>query len=669
MKSILIVDDDRTIRTLLSQYLEDAGYSCWTARDASHAKDILDSRPIELLLSDINMPGESGIELTHFVQQEYPDVAIVLVSIIDNPDAAKEALELNVYGYIVKPFTRNIVLIAVENALIRNRLELQNTMYRKELETTVQQQTGEIHNQVVFLQNLMDAIPSAIFHLSQKGIVLGCNKVFEQFVGKSRKEMVGKGMAEVSPDNLDGIYQRSMEHLSGIGRNEFEMVARDVKGNQRDILVKTAGCMDINGHSNGIVGVMLDISERKEMVLALQNSEAKYRQIVDNIDIGVALLNRQMEIVQMNPHMQDWFPHVEPNTGSICHQSFQNPPKESPCDNCPVIRTFAEGKSFETTIRIERKGRDRFFRDHSSPIYDESGNVVAAILLVEDVTEKLAVERELRQNQKLEAIGGLAAGIAHEINTPIQYVGDNIGFLHDAFADLATIFSTYEDLLQSVLTQTVTETVVETTKKCLLDTDLPYLKEEIPHAIEQSLDGVQRVTEIVRAMRDFSHPGTDQKTMVNLNHAIKNTITVARNEWKYVAEMQLDLDESLPDVLCFPGEMNQVLLNIIVNAAHAISDARSEDTTERGKITISTRKKNNSVTVHIQDTGTGIPKAVQHRIFDPFFTTKGVGKGTGQGLGIAHRVITDKHGGNLHFETEQGKGSTFIIELPLTVGE
>ena len=194
---------------------------------------------------------------------------------------------------------------------------------------------------------------------------------------------------------------------------------------------------------------MLDITERKEIGLALRTSEEKYQQIVDNIDIGVAIINPQMEIIRMNPQMNTWFPHIKPNAGGLCYQSFQIASKESPCDNCPAVKTFAEGKSFDTTIRIQGKQRDRYFRDHSSPIHDEKGNIIAAILLVEEVTEKLALERELRQTQKLEAIGQLASGIAHEINTPIQYIGDNTRFLQDAFTDLVGTFSAHNALLQA----------------------------------------------------------------------------------------------------------------------------------------------------------------------------------------------------------------------------
>jgi signal transduction histidine kinase len=194
--------------------------------------------------------------------------------------------------------------------------------------------------------------------------------------------------------------------------------------------------------------------------------------------------------------------------------------------------------------------------------------------------------------------------------------------------------------------------------------DLGYLLEEMPKAIEETLEGVNRVATLVGAMKDFSHPGTKEKVDLDLNRAIDSTITVARNEWKYVAELETDYDPSLPKVSCLPGEFNQVILILIVNATHAIADVIGEGGSEKGKIKVQTRNCPEWDEVRIQDTGSGIPEKIQARIFDPFFTTKEIGKGTGQGLAIARSVIVDKHGGTIHFETEQGKGTTFVIRLP-----
>jgi signal transduction histidine kinase len=194
--------------------------------------------------------------------------------------------------------------------------------------------------------------------------------------------------------------------------------------------------------------------------------------------------------------------------------------------------------------------------------------------------------------------------------------------------------------------------------------DWNYLKKEIPKAILQSKEGIQRVSTIVQAMKEFSHPGSKEKAFHDLNKIIETTITVTRNEWKYCAEVVTHLDPNLPPVFCLPDEIGQVFLNILINAAHAIADKSTHDT-EKGCITISTHRLPMHVEVHITDTGSGIPENIRARVFDPFFTTKGVGKGTGQGLAISHDVIEKKHGGTISFTSETGKGTTFTLRLPI----
>ena len=195
------------------------------------------------------------------------------------------------------------------------------------------------------------------------------------------------------------------------------------------------------------------------------------------------------------------------------------------------------------------------------------------------------------------------------------------------------------------------------------EVELDYLAVEIPQAIKQSLEGIERVSKIVLSMKAFSHPGSDHKELVDINHAIQSTITVSRNEWKYNAELKTDFDEKMTAVPCYVGEFNQVILNIIINASHAINDARQGD--EMGTISISTRQEEEFAEVRISDTGSGMPESIKKKIFEPFFTTKGVGKGTGQGLAIAYSVIVENHGGSLDVESAPGVGTTFIIRLPM----
>ncbi|GEM_PF-1673541 len=290
------------------------------------------------------------------------------------------------------------------------------------------------------------------------------------------------------------------------------------------------------------------------------------------------------------------------------------------------------------------------------------------LIVAADVTERRRLETQLRQAQKLESIGQLAAGIAHEINTPTQFVGDNIRFLQDAFRDLAGVLAHYARLLDAARTGRPDARLITGIEQALEEADLDYLREEIPKAIEQSLDGVDRVAKIVRSMKEFSHPGTREKQLVDLNKAIESTITVARNEWKYVAEMVTEFDPDLPRVPCWVSDFNEVILNMVVNAAHAICDVVG-DSGEKGRITVATRPAGDHVEVRISDTGTGIPEDIRARIFDPFFTTKEVGKGTGQGLAVAHRVIVEQHGGTIDVESRVGEGTTFLIRLPISPPE
>ncbi|WP_089941703.1 hybrid sensor histidine kinase/response regulator [Candidatus Entotheonella palauensis] len=306
-----------------------------------------------------------------------------------------------------------------------------------------------------------------------------------------------------------------------------------------------------------------------------------------------------------------------------------------------------------------------FLRLTISPFQLSSADDLGVLILGQDITDRRLLESQLAQAQKLEAIGQLAAGIAHEINTPTQYVSDNTRFLQEAFHDLATLMNQYEAVCQAAQHDALTDAHLSAVEALATDIDAPYLRDEIPLAIQQSLEGLERVATIVRAMKDFSHPGGEEKVSTDLNKAIESTITVARNEWKYVADMVVDFDPDLPDVPCLIGDINQVILNIMVNAAHAIGDLVQAGNLSKGTITVKTRRVDDAVEIRIKDTGGGIPEAIQNKIFDPFFTTKEVGRGTGQGLAIAHGVVVEKHHGTISFETEIGRGSTFIIRLPL----
>lgn len=301
----------------------------------------------------------------------------------------------------------------------------------------------------------------------------------------------------------------------------------------------------------------------------------------------------------------------------------------------------------------------------ANALFDQNGNLEGSIETLRDASDLKQVEAELQMAQKLEAVGQLAAGIAHEINTPAQYVNDNIRFLTDGFASISSIMSEFTRLLKANINQSVSAELIEKVEGIIEEEDQDYFLEEIPLALKQSQEGIEGISNIVRAMKEFSHPGSEDKQLFDINHIIENTLTVTRNEWKFVAEVDLDLEAPLPPIPCYAQEMGHVFMNLIVNSAHAIADVVDSSANELGKISISSRQHGEIIEIRLSDTGKGIPDAIIDKIFDPFFTTKSVGKGTGQGLSIARSTIKDKHAGTLKVESTEGVGTTFIIGLPV----
>lgn len=308
---------------------------------------------------------------------------------------------------------------------------------------------------------------------------------------------------------------------------------------------------------------------------------------------------------------------------------------------------------------FKRGARDFVLKD------DLNSNMLDRIVSREIERRRLELELHdaqagLRVAQRLEAIGQLAAGVAHEINTPAQYVDGNITFLSERFVRLLPLLHGLKTRIDAC------PAAGDGLRELAAAADLDFLLAEIPASLKEAALGMDHIKKIVTAMKEFSHP-SDDKQAADVNHGIASTVTVARNEWKYVAEVELALAADLPHVTCFPSELNQVVLNLLVNAAHAIGE--TFDGTEKGKIRIGTRREAGDAVIEIEDNGCGIPDGHLHKIYDPFFTTKEVGKGTGQGLAIAHRIIVDHHGGSIRVASAVGKGTRFTIRLPIGTPE
>jgi two-component system, NtrC family, sensor kinase len=427
--------------------------------------------------------------------------------------------------------------------------------------------------------------------------------------------------------------------------------------------------------------VARDITDQKLAEETLRQSEAMFRLVVEHVvDYAIVMLAPNGKIKTWNAGAERAQGY---KAGEIIGQSFSRfftPEDISAGKPAELLkRAEAEGRVAQEGWRLRKNGSRFWVSMALTAIRDARGQLFGFAQVTHDLTERRKAEEErqlmelqLRQAQKLEAIGQLAAGIAHEINTPAQFTEHNLKFLKDVFPQLMELTRFCATLAPGLSAGSISSQQVEQFQTIAQKTDFDFLASEIPSAVDEALQGTERINKIVRAMKEFSHPGNldnRRPEPANLNHAIETTITVARNEWKHVAEMVTEFDSSLPPVPVFAGEFNQVILNLIVNAAHAIAQAAKNNPELKGAITISTRLDGDWAEVRVRDNGTGIPEKDRHHIFEPFFTTKEVGKGTGQGLTMAHSIIVKKHAGELRFETETGKGTCFILRLPLVVGQ
>ena len=413
--------------------------------------------------------------------------------------------------------------------------------------------------------------------------------------------------------------------------------------------------------------MQLEVAERKRAEVEVSEAKLFLRKVIDNVPNLIFVKNSEGQFTLVNQAFAEIYDATVENIIGKTNAELGNEAEYVARVRIDDLQVLENGQ--ERIIPEEKftdaKGNLHWFQTVKRPLISTDGKARSLLGVATDLTERKLLEDQLQRGQKLESIGQLAAGIAHEINTPTQYVGDNIWFLKESFQDFNGILKKNDELLESCRSNTVTPELVAEMEKVIERADLEYLESEVPKAFDQALDGVERNRKIVQSMKDFAHPGSTDKKATDLNKAIESTITVASNEWKYVADVVTDYDQDLPPVYCFAGEFNQVILNMIINAAHAITDTVGDGSNGRGTITISTKCKDEWAEVRISDTGTGIPEEIRQKIFDPFFTTKEVGKGSGQGLAISHAVITEKHKGEILIESEMGKGTTFIINLPV----
>ena len=830
MAKVLIVDDEQHIRLLLKNIIQAEGHECTQASNVEQAKEALSQISYELVTLDVQMPGTSGLDFLGYMQEQYLDTAVVMITVIEDLDTAKLALERGAFGYISKPFEREEIVIALHSAFRRRELEIVNRSHLVDLETEVRRRSLELARSEERFRLLVEKMNEGLTSIDQERRITYVNRCFCEMLGYREDELLGWPIDRfVDPSRHDFMKKQLTRRREG-AQDRYELIWRTKAGSRLHTIISPAALFDEDGRFTGSIGVVTDITELKRTETALKKELAASSALAETAGwlVSSAHLNEISEkILEKTEKLTDsrfgFVGYIDPATGflvaptlsSIVWELCQVDGRETVFEDFkglwgwvlnsrkPILTNDAQGDERSTgtpeghipidrflgvpamlgdrlvgmiglanpgrdyteedlrivqpyadlfAVALDRKrheeetiSREKYLRDildsiaagimvidqeshvikeinptaakmigaskedilgrecwnfvcpsmhNCCPVTDERKSVenservllnihseeipiiktVAPIIisghhyLLEtfvDITEQKHMEFKLAQAQKLEAIGQLAAGIAHEINTPMQFIQGNIEFLEEALTSLGRIIDDLSLATKNIAADMPATDIIDILTEHLDNVDLEFYKDEIPQAVAGSLEGVERIGRIVASMRFFAHPGKMGKSLIDLNETVNNALIISRNQWKYYAEVTKDLDPDLPKVSAYAPEVNQVLLNLIINAAHAVAEAHGDKQPPEGLIHIATRLIDSQVELRIQDNGTGIPVEYKRKIFEPFFTTKEVGKGTGQGLAISYSIVVEKHGGEIDFETELGQGTTFIVRLPI----
>jgi PAS domain S-box-containing protein len=530
-------------------------------------------------------------------------------------------------------------------------------------------------------RSIFEAAAEGIIIVNTEATILSMNRAAKNIFGIPENETPDFNIKTILTDDSSAQVFRSLSAQDkAIASNiTYETSAKNIHGQQFPIEVSISSANP--GNQCIYIIIVHNITERKNAEQKLNDSRRQFEIILETVVEGILGLDKDGNFIFLNSaasKMLGWNPQelIGKSSHELIHHTHEDGTKHNKQD-CPIYKSVQMNCGVNMIEDIFwRKDGTSFPVEYFSRLIQEAGLVTGAVVSFRDITtrkeqekEKKIIEMQLHQAQKLESIGQLAAGIAHEINTPAQYINDNTHFLNSGVSDLFAYIALLEKTISEIPSQ---DNQFIQNRNILMEKaksiDLEYMKNEIPLAITQSIEGLERITKIVSAMKEFSHPGVEEKTAININSALDSTINVSRNEWKYYADIVRNYQDQLPDLICYPAELNQAFLNIIVNAAHAIKDSLEFSNEEKGQITISTREGDGVIEVEISDSGSGIPEEIIPKIFDPFFTTKAVGKGTGQGLSITYSAVVQKHGGTIDIGNIPNGGASFLIRLPMQLG-
>ena len=558
------------------------------------------------------------------------------------------------------------------------------TDHSRELEQRIDDREREIAARVVAekamaaaeqkFRSIFDNALEGIFQVSPEGRLLIANPALANILGYDSAADLINAVADIR--TLFRGRRRLREMLSrqlqaGRRVENFQIRAVHASGRIIWLNINARPIFDDQGKLLLIEGIAEDISTRKEAEDTLaryhEELEAKVRARTAEVVEKQAFLEQIMEGILAAVIVVDHQRSRVMQCNRIAEELLGCGREQMLADGCspkhlePIFSDL-DRKTLNREMVLQRGNGTAIpvLRNILPVVYK---GVPAYAVILFDISEHKALERQVSMAQKLQSIGQLAAGVAHEINTPIQYIGSNLSFLSESFRQLVQMYLYHREAVSAVKNGSDINELCRDFAQKAEELDLEFLSQEVPQALSESLAGVEQISVIVKAMKQFAQPEEDNLTTVDINKALEQTIVVSRNEWKYAADMEMRFDPANPVITGYPGPLNQVFLDMIVNASRAIAEKRGE-AGEKGRIVISTAGGERGVTVTIADNGGGIARENLDKIFDPFFTTRAVGKGIGQGLNIAHAVITDKHHGTINVESTVGVGTTFTVSLP-----
>ncbi len=558
----------------------------------------------------------------------------------------------------------------------QDQSEGENIILLKEKLAAIEAQVNLLFSENALLRQLYERAPLSCQLLDENGYLLSVNQAWLDALGYDQAEVIGRDFSQFLLPDWRSYFRDLFADFKAAG----EVFGGELAIRKKDgapIFVSFNGKIgnDARGNAQQAHCMLWDITKQKQDEELLRSSKLLIERIINTIPLRVFWKDIDLvyrgcntsfaqdagfadpkDIVGKDDFMMGWRDQAE------LYRSDDRQVIESGC-----------AKLFIEEPQTTTEGNLIYLLTSKVPLRNSQGEITGVLGTYMDITARKQAESEnerlqiqLSQVQKMEAIGHLAAGIAHEINTPSQYLGSNIEFLSQSFEEMIILVNQVFQLEQAEQVRPNSGDGFFTRLAALKEqSDWEYLKEEIPKALAQSRQGIAKISTIVLAMKEFSHPGGKEKQQTDVNRLIETIVTISTSEWKYIAEIERHLDGQLSQIPCLPNEMGQVFLIILVNAAQAIAEKLGyHSESKKGRIIIASRSLGDEVEIAFSDSGNGIPQKIQDKIYHPFFTTKEVGKGSGQGLAIAYDIVVNKHGGRIACTSKEGEGTTFRIFLP-----